>query len=103
MHLGTAVALLVYFWRDWLDSAERSSARAARAASRTGRLCWKVVVATIPAVIIGFPSKHLLHKGFGAPKLAAGFLIVNGVMLFVAERLRAAPRGCRSRWAGATP
>jgi undecaprenyl-diphosphatase len=50
------------------------------------RQFWKVVVATIPAVIVGFALEKFLKHAFGAPLIAAGFLIVNGVMLFVAER-----------------
>ena len=46
------------------------------------------MVATIPAVIVGFFLEKELKRGFGAPVLAAGFLIANGVMLFAAERLR---------------
>jgi len=41
-------------------------------------------------VIIGFALEKTLRRGFGAPMLAAGFLIVNGVMLFAAERLKRA-------------
>jgi undecaprenyl-diphosphatase len=57
-------------------------------AKQESRLFWQVVVATIPALIIGAALEHKLREGFGAPKLAAAFLIVNGVMLFVAERWR---------------
>jgi undecaprenyl-diphosphatase len=46
------------------------------------------VVATIPAVIVGFFLEKELKRAFGAPVLAAGFLIANGVMLFAAERLK---------------
>jgi undecaprenyl-diphosphatase len=52
------------------------------------RLFWRVVVATIPAVIIGFLFEKTLRAGFGKPVLAAAFLVVNGVMLFAAERLQ---------------
>ena len=51
------------------------------------RLFCRVVVATIPAVILGFLFEKMLKRGFGAPTLAAGFLIVNGVMLFLADRI----------------
>jgi undecaprenyl-diphosphatase len=50
------------------------------------RLFVRVIVATIPAVIIGFLLEKLLRAGFAAPKLAAVFLILNGAMLFAAER-----------------
>lgn len=88
MHLGTAVALLAYFWRTWLDFATAILFRRGPKAEAERRIFWRVVVATIPAVIVGFFLEKELKRGFGAPVLAAGFLIANGVMLFAAERLR---------------
>jgi len=88
MHLGTAVALLLYFWRDWFDFLMAVVFRRGPRAAQEGRLFWRVVVATIPAVILGAGLEHILRKGFGAPKIAAAFLIANGIMLFVADRWR---------------
>jgi undecaprenyl-diphosphatase len=88
MHLGTAIALLAYFWRDWVSFAGGVLRFGDRAGAPDRRLFWRVVVATIPAVIIGFVFEKILKAGFGAPVLAAAFLIVNGVMLFAAERLK---------------
>ncbi|HEX4197038.1 MAG TPA: undecaprenyl-diphosphate phosphatase [Caulobacteraceae bacterium] len=88
MHLGTAFALIVYFWRDWWDFALAILVRRGPKAVAERRLFLQVVVATIPAVVIGFVFEHLLKRGFGSPKLAAAFLIANGLMLFAAERLK---------------
>jgi len=88
MHLGTAIALLIYFWRDWLDFATAVLIRRGPKAQAERRLFWRVVIATLPAVIIGFLLEKHLKQIFGAPLIAAGFLIANGVMLFVAERWR---------------
>jgi undecaprenyl-diphosphatase len=88
MHLGTALALLLYFWRDWFDFLMAVVFRRGPRAAQEGRLFWRVVVATIPAVILGAGLEYILRKGFGAPTIAAGFLIANGVMLFVADRWR---------------
>ena len=88
MHLGTAVALLAYFWRTWLDFGTAILFRRGPRAEGERRIFWRVVVATIPAVIIGFFLEKELKRAFGAPVLAAGFLIANGVMLFAAERLK---------------
>jgi undecaprenyl-diphosphatase len=88
MHLGTALALLLYFWRDWWDFALAILVRRGPKAVAERRLFLQVLVATIPAVIIGFVFEHMLRRGFGAPKLAAIFLVVNGIMLFAAERLK---------------
>jgi undecaprenyl-diphosphatase len=89
LHLGTAAALLIYFWRDWigllLAVLGRGPAEERRAQWRL--LAW-IVVATIPAVILGFALRKPLGVLFGAPAVAAAFLIVNGVLLFVGERLR---------------
>ena len=103
MHLGTAVALLLYFWRDWFDFLMAVAFRRGPRAAQEGRLFCRVVVATIPAVILGAGLEHILRKGFGAPTIAAGFLIANGVMLFIADRWRG--RSARSldqlRWGDA--
>ena len=88
MHLGTAIALILYFWRTWLEFATAVLVRRGPKAAAERRLLMKVVVATIPAVIIGGLLEHRLGKLFGQPALVAGILIVNGVMLFVADRLR---------------
>jgi undecaprenyl-diphosphatase len=88
MHLGTALALIAYFWRDWLDFGLAVLIRRGPKAQGERRLFFQVVVATIPAVIIGFVFEKLLRHGFGSPMLAAVFLVANGAMLFAAERLR---------------
>lgn len=89
LHLGTAVALLAYFWRDWLALAlgvlGLSGAERTRESRRVFML---IVIATIPAVIIGFALEKFVRGLFGSPVVAASFLIVNGVMLLAAERLR---------------
>ncbi|HKT53239.1 MAG TPA: undecaprenyl-diphosphate phosphatase [Caulobacteraceae bacterium] len=88
MHLGTAAALLLYFWRDWVDFATAVLIRRGPKAAAERRLFWQVVVATIPAVIVGFVFEKVFRRGFASPELAAICLILNGLMLFVAERLR---------------
>ncbi|HWE72845.1 MAG TPA: undecaprenyl-diphosphate phosphatase [Stellaceae bacterium] len=89
LHLGTAAALLAYFWRDWVGillafiGVGPGDERRAQ-----WRLLSMIIVATIPAVILGFALEKPLKSLFGAPAVAAFFLIVNGGVLFVAERLR---------------
>jgi undecaprenyl-diphosphatase len=97
MHLGTALALLIYFWRDWYSFATAVLFRRGPKAEAERRIFWRVVVATIPAVIVGFFLEKLLRQAFGAPVLAAGFLIANGVMLFVAERIKGRQERALSR------
>ncbi len=84
MHLGTAVALLIYFWRDWWSFALSLIGRGERAASER-RVFWLVVLATIPAVVIGAGLHKILTEAFGSPAIAAAFLIVNGFLLYFGD------------------
>ncbi len=88
MHLGTATALLLYFWRDWWNFALAVLVRRGPKAQSERRIFWQVVVATIPAVIVGAVLEKPLRHVFGAPTIVAGVLIANGVLLFAAERLK---------------
>src|SRR5712692_2306196 len=89
LHLGTAAALLLYFWRDWLGLALAFFGVGALEERRAKwRLLWLIVVATIPAVILGFAFEKFLKGLFGSPTIAAAFLVVNGFLLFTGERLR---------------
>ena len=91
LHVGTAAALLVYFWRDWLFIAEGLTGlgmRNSRSATEARHLLALIVVATVPAVVIGFALEKLVRGLFASPFVAALFLIVNGFVLLVGDRLR---------------
>lgn len=89
LHLGTATALLAYFWRDWWAIAIGVLGIAdAHQVAESRRVFLLIVIATIPAVIVGFVLEHVFRNLFGAPLVAASFLIVNGVLLLLGERLR---------------
>src|SRR5580704_11751856 len=87
LHLGTALALFLYFWRDWLGFAAAvvGQGKNVKNERRVFRL---VCAATVPAIVIGFALEHILRGFFGAPVLAAVFLIVNGGILFLGERVK---------------
>ncbi len=89
MHLGTAIALLIYFWRDWSDFGLAVVLNRGARPAEERRLFWRVVIATIPAVIVGAVFEKMLKQfAFGLPGVACVFLIVNGVILFAAERMK---------------
>ena len=89
LHVGTATALLVYFWRDWAGIALAVLGFATQEERAYGRrLLLLIIVATIPAAIVGFTLEKWLRGLFGSPLVAASFLIVNGILLFTGERLR---------------
>jgi undecaprenyl-diphosphatase len=100
LHLGTLIALLGYFWRDWLRllAAFMASLRERRiGANPDRRLAWLLALATVPAAAIGFVGEDLidevLHGGSDGLRLAiAGFLVIGALVLLAADRLGAQRR-----------
>ena len=90
LHVATAAALLVFFWRDWLRilAGFATSLRYRRIQTPDERLAWLIVVGTIPVGLAGLALEHLFRTTLGKPVPAAAFLIVNGIVLFAGERLR---------------
>lgn len=89
LHFGTAVALLGYFWRDWWSLAMGVLGRGARRqVTGSRRLLLLIAVATLPAVAAGATLEHFVRGLFGSPMVAAAFLVVNGFLLLLGERLR---------------
>ncbi|MGH3536602.1 MAG: undecaprenyl-diphosphate phosphatase, partial [Pseudonocardiaceae bacterium] len=90
LHVATAAALLVFFWRDWLRIVGGfvSSLRYRRLRTSGERLAWLLIVGTIPVGICGLLLEHLFRTTLGRPIPAAAFLIANGVVLYIGELLR---------------
>jgi undecaprenyl-diphosphatase len=90
LHVATAIALLAYFWRDWLRIAGgfATSLRDRQVRTAEQRLAWLIILATIPVGIAGLLLEHLFRTVLGKPIPAAIFLTVNGVILYAGERLR---------------
>jgi undecaprenyl-diphosphatase len=90
LHVATAIALIVYFWRDWVRIAGGflSSLRERRVETADQRLAWMIVLATIPVGLVGLVAEHPFRLIFGKPVVAGAFLAVNGVILIAGERFR---------------
>jgi undecaprenyl-diphosphatase len=91
LHLGTACALLLFFWRDWVrivTAVLRSIAARRLSNDPDERLGWLIVAGSVPAGVLGLFLKTPLNDLFGKPGLVAGFLMLNGVLLLAGERLR---------------
>jgi undecaprenyl-diphosphatase len=89
LHLGTATALLVYFWRDWWALATGVLGfGGAHQVGESRRVFVLIVIATVPAVILGFLAEKFFRSLFGSPVVAAAFLVVNGCLLVFGEKVR---------------
>jgi undecaprenyl-diphosphatase len=90
LHVGSALGLLFYFRREWvviIRAFFRSLANR-RIETSSERLAWMIVVATIPAGLVGLVFEHVLRTLTAKPLAAAIGLMVNGLLLLAAERYR---------------
>src|SRR5436309_2748707 len=89
LHVATAIALFIYFRREWYaiigDLAR--SARAKRVVSPDARIGLLLIVATIPAGLMGLLFEHTFRTVFAKPLAAAIFLTINGLILLGGELL----------------
>lgn len=90
LHVGSALGLLAYYWRDWVQIVRAffRTLSTRRIETSTERLAWLIIVASVPAGIIGLALEHPLRTLTAKSEIAAIFLIVNGGVLLAAERFR---------------
>jgi undecaprenyl-diphosphatase len=90
LHVGSALGLLAYYWRDWLQiiTAFLGTLRKRQIETPTERLAWLIIAASIPTGILGLAFEHPLRTLTAKPLLASIFLVVNGFLLLGAECLR---------------
>lgn len=90
LHVATALALLVFFWRDWVRiiGGFLTSIRKRRIETVHEKMAWLIIIATIPAGALGLGLEHTFRVIFAKPEAAAIFLTINGGILYAGERLR---------------
>ncbi|MCQ4082432.1 undecaprenyl-diphosphate phosphatase [Streptomyces sp. RB6PN25] len=105
LHLATALALVAYFWRDWIRVIRGliSSIAQRRIATVDQRLAWLLVMATIPVGIAGVALDKVFRTMLGQPVPTSVFLALNGVVLFLTEQLRRGGTGRRRAGASVAP
>ncbi len=91
LHLGTCIALLIYFWRDWFQVGKTLvvSIKDGEVHRNSQEwVSWLIIIGTVPAAILGVFLERPLKTLFANPVLTATFLFANGSLLFLAESLR---------------
>ncbi len=105
LHLATALALVVYFRRDWVRVMRGlfTSLRERRIETPEQRLAWLLIAATIPVGIAGLALDSVFRSTLGKPVPTAAFLALNGIVLYGTERLRRGGTGRRRAGASVAP
>lgn len=85
LHMGTLLAVVLYFWKDWVRLFK---AALKRGASEDKRIFWYLVVATIPGGLFGFALEKKAETAFRSPLLIGIMMIVMGIILYLADRKR---------------
>ncbi len=90
LHVATALALIIFFWRDWVRIVGGlvSSIRYRELRTTDQRLAWLLILATIPVGLVGLLAEHWFRTTLAKPNPTAVFLIINGLVLLAAETLR---------------
>ena len=90
LHVATAIAMLIYFWRDWVRiiGGFFSSIRDREIVTVDQKMAWMIILATIPVGLVGLVFEHEFRVLFGKPIRAAIFLFINGLILYAGERFR---------------
>jgi len=94
VHWGTALAIVAYFWRDWV-SLVQAAFRFLRETGFSGknrvsaeaRLAWLILLGTLPGVLAGYLLEDFFEGMFARPVAAAIFLLVTAALLTASERL----------------
>jgi undecaprenyl-diphosphatase len=100
LHVATAIAMIIFFWRDWVRiivaffasvrhvAAPEPGTRRWEPQNTDQKLAWLLILGTIPVGVAGVALQHVFTDVFSKPKLVAIFLFVNGLILLGGERMR---------------
>ena len=91
LHLGTAIALVIFYRKEWVAIVRALFASVLRGKlsdDRDERIGWLLVIGTIPVGILGVLFQEPVRALFGSPAPAAIFLAINGLVMFAGEALR---------------
>jgi undecaprenyl-diphosphatase len=87
LHVGTMIAVMIYFWKDIRDLAT-APFRKDEAAALHRKMLLLIIVGSVPTAIIGLAGKDFATDLFHNIPVVAAMLIVTGTILFISEKLR---------------
>ncbi len=90
LHLGTLLAIVAYFWKDWIKIIADGFTRTKE---KEGRFLWYLLLATIPGALAGFFLEEKAETVFREPQIIAGSLIFFSIFIFLADRVARNKKG----------
>src|SRR5436305_5427805 len=91
LHLGTSIALVIYFWHDWLQVLRSIGKSIKDGEVKRGTEEWVsflIIIGCVPGGLLGVFLEKPLKLLFASPLVATTFLVVNGSLLFLGARMR---------------
>lgn len=89
LHVGTALAILCYFWKDWWDLGREAVIGLAEGqplANEKRRLAWYLVVGSLPAAVVGYAFESRVEEALRSPLVTVGTLTALALVLYAADR-----------------
>jgi len=86
LHMGTLLAVLIFFWQDWVKLIAAAFGRLGKSSTVESRLFWYLVVAVIPGAIFGLLLEKKADTALRSPILIAVMLILMGLVLYWADQ-----------------
>lgn len=95
LHAGTLIAVLAYFWKDWIEifelvfknQSQNSICQPADKVQNYGKnILWLLIMATIPGVLVGYFLEERAETIFRSPLIIAGTLFFAGLVLYLADK-----------------
>jgi undecaprenyl-diphosphatase len=94
LHIGTLLAVIAYFWRDWLTLFRHGLTKGLT--TQEGKMFWFIVVASIPGAIAGAALEERAETTFRTPLLIGIMLLIMGLVLYLADRYGAKRQKCKT-------
>jgi len=93
LHIGTLAAILMFFRIEIGGLVRAVPSTLSPAADLSGRLLQRIVLGTVPVVLVGFLFNDYIERSLRTPRVAAWALAIGAGVMFVAERLGSRTRG----------
>ena len=94
IQLGAILSVVFLYWRRFIDLIPTRSAAHSGSTLKGWPGLWRITLATIPALIVGFLARHTIKEQLFTPLAVTWALAVGGVAILLAEKFVSQRRSC---------